>query len=118
MPHHRVLVAAPDQGASQLTDASGLNITGESDHRIPLRVRTTQPHNLFRHPIRFEISYEKHLAANLLSGIPDTPKPVRLSGVFSYPQHAPTAVNASSTRELAVEQVVLEVRPHFPSGPI
>jgi hypothetical protein len=110
--HRRDGLSPADQGAAQLTDASGLNITGESDHRIPLRVRTTQPHNLFRQQIRFDISYETHFGATLLTKVPDRPEPVRVSGVFSYPQHEPTRLDTSRlTRPLTFDQVVLKVTP-------
>ena len=128
VPHFNIDAKDSNQGASQLVDEGGLNTTSETEERIPKRVRTTQPHQLFRHPIRFDISYEKHWSANLLSGIPDRPEPVRLSGVFSYPKQTPDASVApidarlqaaglSQTETpppLGSEQVVVNVRPYVP----
>jgi hypothetical protein len=71
-----------------------VSVTGEVEERIPLRVKTFEPHDLFRQPIRFGISYEQHLGAKLLTSVPQGPQSVRLSGVFSYPRHTPTAAGA------------------------
>ncbi|MYS24571.1 hypothetical protein GTW78_31800 [Streptomyces sp. SID4948] len=119
-------VAAVDHGAGQLTDAGGEGTTGETEERIPLRVKTVEPHDLFRQPIRFEISYEQHLGANLLRGVPEAPEPVRLHGVFSYPKHTPAATEAADGPtdgaaphpRIEVEQVVLKVRPHPAPNPV
>jgi hypothetical protein len=101
--------------AGQLTDASSESTTADVDERIPARVKTVEPHDLFRQPIRFEISYERHLGAALLKGVPEAPQPVRLRGVFSYPRQTPTAIGAGLTAvrpHLAVDQVVVKIRPH------
>lgn len=93
----------------------------DTEHRIPTRVKSTEAHDLFRQPIRFEISYEKHMGARLLSGVPDEPADVRLAGVFSYPSappadsrpasHRPGASASASGIRLGADQVVTEVRP-------
>jgi hypothetical protein len=99
--------------------------TGDVGIRDLVRVRTTEEHSLFRQPIRFHIGYEQHLGRRRLQGIPESPRPVRLDGIFSYPKAGiPTASTASSAREgrgvdiaaaerhLEVDQIVVKVRPH------
>ena len=101
------------------TRLSGLNTptyTGEIEHRVPVRTRATEAHDLFRQPIRFEISYERHATAKLLKDIPKSPQPVRLNGVFSYPKKAPTAVDSANASpppaQIEVHQAVVKIRPH------
>ncbi len=103
--------------AGQLTDATSESTTADVDERIPARVKTVEPHDLFRQPIRFEISYERHLGAALLKGVPEAPQPVRLRGVFSYARQTPTAIRTDLTPvrvQLDVDQVVVKIRPHVP----
>jgi hypothetical protein len=78
-----------------------------------VRVKTLEAQDLFRQPIRLDISYEQHLGAKLLAGVPQAPEPVRLSGVFSYPRHAPAAIGGAESqhRPLDVGQAVVKVRP-------
>ncbi|WP_438269173.1 scabin-related ADP-ribosyltransferase [Mycobacterium simiae] len=115
-----------DRGLGHLGNVDFPNFTAETDHRVPVRVRTTEEHNLFRQPIRFEISYEQHGLAKRLTGIPEAPQPVRLTGTFSYPKNSPTATDIRSTdgegrgnsnrsvavsRGLGVDQTVVKIRP-------
>ncbi|OBA57210.1 hypothetical protein A5647_24340 [Mycobacterium sp. 1100029.7] len=119
--------ADADHGVTQLSDVNIPNISGENDYRLPMRVRTTQAHDLFRQPVRFEISYEASLGAKLLSTkVPEEPPPVRLTAVFSYPKHTPSPAGAPEAGQdgeahdtppavhphLEVKQAVMEVRPH------
>ncbi|MFJ5521221.1 hypothetical protein ACIQB4_29820 [Streptomyces griseoluteus] len=114
--------AARDGGDGLAGTGQAGELAGERDDRTPLRIKNLQPHNLYRQPIRFEISYEKHLGARLLSGVPAAPLPVRLNGVFSYPS-APPAVSgrtpagpAALPDGLGADHVVLTLRPHAPAS--
>ncbi|MEC4764349.1 NUDIX domain-containing protein, partial [Mycobacterium sherrisii] len=115
-----------DRGLGHLGNVDFPNFTAETDHRVPVRVRTTEEHNLFRQPIRFEIRYEQHGLAKRLTGVPEAPQPVRLTGTFSYPKNSPTAIDIRSTdgegrgnsnrsvavsRGLRVDQTVVKIRP-------
>jgi len=116
----------PGGAPSALGDASDLTIpraettVTDTEHRIPTRVRTTEAHDLFRQPIRFEISYERHLGARLLSNAPERRADVRLTGVFAYPhvspaEHGQPGRLATESTEgqgirLGTDQVVSEVR--------
>ena len=109
----------------ELADVSGPNITGETEQRIPVRVKIVEPHHFFQQPIRFDISYEKHLGAKLLTSVPSAPDSVRVNGVFAYPQHTPVAgvgtdrplnLAAQPPAHLDVEEVTVAVRPHLPGN--
>jgi hypothetical protein len=107
-------------GTSNLTTPRAETIVTDTEHRTPTRLRTTEAHDLFRQPIRFEISYERHKGARLLSNFPENPADVRLAGVFSYPHVAPaehglaTEPAAGPGIRLDAHQVVSEVRPPAP----
>ncbi len=99
-------------GISHLSDVRHANLSGEADHRQPNRVRVTEPRELFRHQIRFHISYETSLGAKLVSkGKPrlwnrnlkpieevgkESP-PVRIGAVFAYPRNTPKPPRSPST---------------------
>ncbi|GAS97987.1 uncharacterized protein RMCC_4952 [Mycolicibacterium canariasense] len=113
---------APSAGG-RTTPRAETTVT-DTEHRIPTRVRTTEVHDLFRQPVRFEISYERHEGARLLSTVPENAADVRLTGVFSYPHVAP-AENGQAHRlvgepadgpgiPLGTDHVVTEVRPPGP----
>ncbi|MDV3128455.1 hypothetical protein M1247_26340 [Mycobacterium sp. 21AC1] len=115
--------AAPAAGGDLTTPRAETTVT-DTDHRVPTRVRTTEANDLFRQPIRFEISYEKHKGARLLSKVPENAADVRLAGVFAYPHTAP-ADNSQAGRgpsgaadgpgiRLEPDHVVTEVRPPAP----
>ncbi|MGV9803277.1 WXG100-like domain-containing protein [Mycobacterium sp. NPDC003449] len=115
--------SAPAASGDLTTPRAETTVT-DTDHRVPTRVRTTEANDLFRQPIRFEISYEKHKGARLLSKVPENAADVRLAGVFSYPHTAP-ADNSQAGREpsapadgpgirLEPDHVVTEVRPPAP----
>ncbi|BBX39881.1 WXG100-like domain-containing protein [Mycobacterium simiae] len=125
-------VERSEHGSGQPRAVDFPSSTGESENRIPQRVRTTEEHQLFRQPIHFEITYEHHgVSGTRLKGLPEAPQPVRLGGVFSYPKSAPTATKTESTgREpggagpserqpprLKAEQTVVKIRPHAGPGP-
>ena len=110
-------LGAGGSDAGQLSDASNENTAADVEERIPTRVKTVEPHDLFRQPVRFEISYERHLGARVLRGLPETPHPVKLLGVFSYPQKTPTPLGPDlvATKPdfdgIEVDQLVVKVRP-------
>ncbi|WP_415623392.1 hypothetical protein [Mycobacterium simiae] len=120
--------ARADEGVGHLSAVDVAVVTDETEHRIPTRLRTVEGHQLVRQPIDFEISYTQHVSGKKLRGIPEEPQPVRLSGVFAYPKHTPTA-DASTTRtrggngadaenpELGVNQAVVKIRPHIGAEP-
>ena len=105
-----------DPDATRLSGLNTPTYTGEIEHRVPVRTRATEAHDLFRQRIHFEISYEKHGPAQLLKDIPKSPRPVRLDGVFSYPKKAPTAVDSANAgpppAKIEVHQAVVKIRPH------
>ncbi|MET0476137.1 MAG: toxin glutamine deamidase domain-containing protein, partial [Mycobacterium sp.] len=119
-----VLPADAPAASGDLTTPRAETTVTDTEHRVPTRVRTTEAHELFRQPIRFEISYEKHKGARLLSKVPENPADVRMTGVFSYPQVAPAADTAASRQpsssadgpgiRLEPDHVVTEVRPPAP----
>ncbi|WP_232002942.1 NUDIX domain-containing protein, partial [Mycobacterium sp. 1245801.1] len=89
------------------------NVSGETEDRVPMRMRTVDQHHLFRQPIRFDISYEQSVDGKPIEGIPQAPQPVWLSGVFSYAKGVPTpGERLSGKPQLAVDQIVDKVRPH------
>ncbi|WP_254902300.1 hypothetical protein [Mycobacterium simiae] len=111
-----------DEGVGHLSAVDVAVVTGETEHRIPTRLRTVEANDLVRQPIDFDISYTQHVSGKKLSGLPEGPQPVRLSGVFAYPKHTPTA-DASTTQTrgdapnaehpaLHVNQAVVKIRPH------
>ncbi len=120
-----------DQGLGHLSNVDFPNFTGETEYRVPARVRTTEQHDLFRQPIHFEIRYEQHVFGTLLKGVPEAPEPVRLSGTFSYPKEPPAAAGTTSADEvrgqgnspatprieLQVDQAVVKIRPHIHRNP-
>lgn len=111
--------------ASDLTTPRAETTATDTEHRTPTRVRTTEAHDLFRQPIRFEINYERHLGARLLPNGPEHRADLRLTGVFAYP-HVSPAEHGQSGRlatesvedqgiRIGTDQVVTEVRP--PTNP-
>ncbi len=102
-------------------DPRGAAIAGGGEIRAPERVKTTEPHNLFRQPIRFDITYE--YSGTDRPALPRAPEPVRLAGVFAYSEDDPTvtvdaSAGAVTTRpQLSATQVVAKVWPHRSSDP-
>lgn len=114
---------APSAGGStsDLTTPRAETTVTDTEHRTPTRVKTTEVHDLYRQPIRFEISYERHKGARLLSNVPEDAADVLLTGVFSYP-HVSPAEHGQADRlapeptdgpgiQLDAHHVVTEVRP-------
>ncbi len=110
-----------DPGGARLSGLNTPTYSGEIEHRVPVRTRTTEVHDLFRQPIRFEISYEKQATAKLLKDIPESPQAVRLNGVFSYPKKTPTAVDSETAGpppvRIEIHQAVVKIRPHGDAAP-
>ncbi|MFP1155241.1 hypothetical protein ACK280_24655 [Mycobacterium sherrisii] len=116
-----------DEGVGHLSAVDVAVVTGETEHRIPTRLRTVEAHDLVRQPIDFDISYTQDVFGKKLSGIPEEPPPVRLSGVFAYAKHTPIA-DASTTQTLGdgpnaehpaldINQAVVKIRPHTGAEP-
>ena len=120
----RPKVDIEDHGILGLSGANTPNLTGDIEHRVPARTRTTDAHELYRQPIRFHISYEQHVVTGRrLTGIPESPQTVRLHGVFSYPKDTiptpskPTPDEEGRSRRLEVNQAVVVIRPFGDPGP-
>ncbi|OBI96313.1 NUDIX hydrolase [Mycobacterium sp. 1465703.0] len=112
-----------DHGLLGLSGLNAPTVTGDIEHRVPARTRATEAHDLFRQPIRFRISYEQHVPRGpRLDDIPESPQPVRLHGVFSYPKDTiappakPTSDEERQSLRLEPNQAVMTVRPFGDPG--